>query len=830
MPTGDVPHEWLEPASPGTGCTRRHAIKTFVAAAGGLLLGGPLSRVWAEPPWGETVQSEYLTPDGQVLKIGPGHRYDVSERQIAPILIRGAQDNRLCTVWTGLHENRERVLLRWFAPEDQSWGPVCPVDTGSQAGLAGAATAAPIGDGSVIAWPEFADGRWSIRSRRLNGKGDLDAKVIPLAGPGDPGAVHTRPALAALGDVALLVWQTRSAKSGEFAIYGRRLGPDGMPLGEPFAIAEHAGKDCLRPAVAAVAEGNRFAVVCDRQDGPGTQNVYLTFVDAATGRCGDALAVTSHPASDVAADVAVSADGRLVWVGWHSNRSGEDGWDIPRWYHLAALDVQTGQWFEPAREPAGRDLDARGTIQGFEFARLAVAPGGAVCVLGRPSHGFYLQYFSGDDVSPLYRLPEDGWGGRGRQVSAVFDGKGALWCARRDLRTNALHRIDGFADSLKPPALKPSSEPQNGKNRTLRGVTARYSWPEPPKDAPAFNLYFGDIHGHSWQSDGMGDPEDSYVRARDVFHDDFHALTDHDCFVGKRLTDAQWQEQKDRVEHYHRPGAFVTLFGQEWTTPRPGNSHGWGHFNVYTADPRIPLFDHTEPATRDLPDLYRAIRDYRAIAIPHHIGWTGVPWEQLDPDLTPAVEICSVHGAFEFEGNRPIPHRGGMKGNFLQDGLLAGKRVGVVGGSDQHGLIWQHGVCWKRNAYRAGLTGVWAPELTREAILDAIRARRTFATTGVKLCLRFLCGGHPMGSEVQSPGSPKFTAEVAVPPEEGHLDGIELVRDGVVVHTHGGEGQYSRFTFVDEQASEPGMSFYYARVTLRDNNMAWSSPIWVKRG
>jgi len=498
---------------------------------------------------------------------------------------------------------------------------------------------------------------------------------------------------------------------------------------------------------------------------------------------------------------------------------------------IAYLDLRTGQWFEPVCEPAGRDLGASGTIQGFEFVRLAVAPSGALCVLGRPSHGFYLQYFSGDEVSPLFRLPEDGWGGRGRQISAVFDGDGALWCARRDLGKNLLHRIAGFGKSLQAPTLKPRTEPSQAGARVLTGITAKYSWPAPPKGAPAFNLYFGDLHGHTWQSDGMGDPEDSYVRARDVFQDDFHALTDHDSFVGKRLTDVQWQEQKDLVEHYHRPGAFVTLFGQEWTTLRMGHPHGWGHFNIYSADPRIVLFDHTDPATRDLPDLYNAIRGYDAIAIPHHIGWTGIPWEQLDPQLTPAVEICSVHGAFEYEGNRPIPHRGGMKGHFLRDGLLAGKRVGVMGGTDQHGLIWQHGVCWKRNAYRTGLTGVWAPELSREAILDAIRARRTFATTGVKLCLRFLCGEHLMGSELDlaEASPPRFTVEVSVPSDEGELHTLEIVRDGEVVHCFGGEGRQSRYVFVDEQPPQGRVSFYYLRVTLRDNNMAWSSPIWVKR-
>ena len=127
------------------------------------------------------------------------------------------------------------------------------------------------------------------------------------------------------------------------------------------------------------------------------------------------------------------------------------------------------------------------------------------------------------------------------------------------------------------------------------------------------------------------------------------------------------------------------------------------------------------------------------------------------------------------------------------------------------------------------VTLVLVEERSEQGVMDAIRARRTFATTGVKLCLWFFCDGHPMGSELQLSESPKFTVNVAVPPEEGQLHTLELVRDGEVIHCFGGEGQQSRYTFADEQPPQRDVSFYYLRVTLRDNNMAWSSPIWVKR-
>ena len=113
----------------------------------------------------------------------------------------------------------------------------------------------------------------------------------------------------------------------------------------------------------------------------------------------------------------------------------------------------------------------------------------------------------------------------------------------------------------------------------------------------------------------------------------------------------------------------------------------------------------------------------------------------------PSVEIATNHGRFEFMGNRPIPHRGGIKGQFVQDILARGIRLGIIGGSDGHGLIWHHHAGWKRDSQRTGLACVLAPDLSRQSIFDAIRKRRTFGTTGVKPRIDFRVNNHLMGDE-----------------------------------------------------------------------------------
>ncbi|MHC4065041.1 MAG: CehA/McbA family metallohydrolase [Planctomycetota bacterium] len=737
------------------------------------------------------------------------------------------------TTWTRAHEGAEGIWLRSFTTRNAVWQEIIPVSEPHPSEPAAALTSETtlLAGRLLIVWSAFSAGGWTLQARSFDLSTQQFGQIHLLAGSPGSGEIHLSPALASGRDRALVVWQAETAGRQDFRILGRVLRPDGEPIGGAMELAAQDGHDCCRPAVAAAPDGPGFAVAFDRLDAPGTQNVYLVICDGRSGKPDnvDPIPVTRHPAGDLAPDVAYSPDGELLWVAWHSNRRGDDGWDIPRWYRLAALNIRDRTWHQPAGAKTAPKLEPRGTVQGFELVRTAVSPDGVVCILGRASHSFYIQYYTAAGRSPMYRLPSDGWGGRGRLLRGVFDAEGALWVTRRDLLANVLHRIDGFSGLAGPPQLDSLGEPTRTSIGPLSGVTPRYEWPEPPGNTHGFQVYFGDIHGHSWQSDGMGLPEESYLRARDVFRDDFHALTDHDRFVGKRVLDGQWQEQKGIAEHYHAPGTFVTFFGQEWTTPRTNRPHGWGHFNIYSADPSIPLLDHGDPRFRDLPDLYAALRPHDAIAVPHHIGWTGVPWDALDAGLTPVVEICSVHGAFEYEGNEPIRHRDGMKGCFVRDGLGRGLRFGFVGASDQHGLIWHHGICWKRNVYRAGLTGIWSAGLTRAALLDALRARRTFATTGVKVRLYFAVNDALMGSVIDTDRPPTLRIDVAVAPEESRLAWIEIVRDGAVIHHYGGEGRRSRYTFADEQCPSGTTCYYYLRVTLADDNMAWSSPVWVGR-
>jgi len=57
---------------------------------------------------------------------------------------------------------------------------------------------------------------------------------------------------------------------------------------------------------------------------------------------------------------------------------------------------------------------------------------------------------------------------------------------------------------------------------------------------------------------------------------------------------------------------------------------------------------------------------------------------------------------------------------------------------------------------------------------------------------------------------------------------IDVIKNNTFVHNRQNLPSEVSFTFVDT-APSPGESYYYVRVWQADDQMAWSSPIWVRR-
>jgi hypothetical protein len=298
--------------------------------------------------------------------------------------------------------------------------------------------------------------------------------------------------------------------------------------------------------------------------------------------------------------------------------------------------------------------------------------------------------------------------------------------------------------------------------------------------------YFGDLHNHCAISYGHGSLESAFRNAREQL--DFCSVTGHALWPDMPAPDPtiqyivdfhhegfarlreQWAAVQETTEAFHRPGEFVTFLSFEMH----GSAHG--DYTVVYPGGRGDLLEVGGLA--ELQQRLRALhaQGVRALAFPHHIGYKrgqrGIDWEAFDPELSPVVEILSMHGCSEAdEGPRPFLHVMGPAdhASTMQYGLAQGHRFGVIGSTDHHSAY--------PGSYGHGRTGLWAAAKTRSAIWEALWARRTYALTGDRIEVRFALNGEPMGAAL--PATDR--REIAVHVTGGApLDYVDLLKNNAL--------------------------------------------------
>ncbi len=327
---------------------------------------------------------------------------------------------------------------------------------------------------------------------------------------------------------------------------------------------------------------------------------------------------------------------------------------------------------------------------------------------------------------------------------------------------------------------------QPNRRELLRALGASAVVPSvaaaPPPDGP-FTLFWGDLHNHNAVGYAKGSLERTYDIARE--HLDFFAFTPHAQWHdmpempnnahmkwvnGFRATRDAWPKVQKFAAAHNKPGRFVSFLAYEWHSSR------YGDYCLYYPGDNMPLeyFDHVR-------DLQRYARQTRSLIIPHHLaykqGWRGANWDYLDPSVSPALEIFSEHGLSEYDRGPGdyIRHSNGPRWsrNTLRAALDRGFHVGVIAGSDDH--------FGYPGAYGEGLVGLYARELSRACLLEALRARRSIAVTGDRIALTAKLNGQWMGAVLP------FTAErqldIAVTGGD-EIDRIDVIKNGRVIARH----------------------------------------------
>ena len=711
-------------------------------------------------------------------------------------------------------------------------------------------------------WSAQVDGNWDIFVRvRRGGEWSDPVRVSDSVEPD----LHPDAVLLEGGGIGI-AWQ--GFRSGQSDVLYREVSPD-LELGEILRISPSPANDWF-PALTAGRDGTVW-VAWDTYD-RGNYDVLVRSINH--GRPGDVVAVADSPLFEAYASVACDRDGR-VWVAYDEGTPawGKDygfwWWylDWPRGTRLYERRVLRIKRLEGGKfRSVTPDLVSslpREFQEYSEYPQLAFDSSGRLWVLfrhrtarvpradGWAAAGWwepFLCYWDGEGWSEPVPLADSM--GRQHMKGRLLAGTGVLYLAwATDSRTArapttgarlVVHfgrlRLDEVAVKSGSPCpsvgdVRPSYA-TGGQIRNVHpdevGDLRRIRQYRIEANGKTYRIYRGDLHRHTDISfDGVGDGSltDFYRYALDAASLDFILVGDHG--MGHDREYPWWRTQKSN-DMYHVPDRFVPLYGYERSVPYP-----WGHRNIIWTKRGFRTFPITrDPAARrrrprpdDTKLLYVEIRKTGGIVTLHTSATDqGTNWETgFDPELEPVVELFQgYHTSYEGRGqpltvdeNTPILHGQFRPAGYVWNALEKGYWLGFQASSDH---IATH------NSYAC----VLAEDLTREALVDAMRKRHTYAATD-NIILDVRMGDAIMGDRVPYSGGPvRLTAHIR---GTAPIAFVEVVRNAEVVYASViSEPKLELdFTWTDSAVPNRKFSYYYIRVQQTDRGTAWSSPIWLLR-
>ena len=202
------------------------------------------------------------------------------------------------------------------------------------------------------------------------------------------------------------------------------------------------------------------------------------------------------------------------------------------------------------------------------------------------------------------------------------------------------------------------------------------------------------------------------------------------------------------------------------------------------------------------------------------VGGTGMGYDANGVDVMVLTEILNS-SAFSTNTTETETGRSSFVGawNTL---LERGYKVAPATNQDNHCANW--GLSFRN---RTGVLLSNSVALNQTNFVDALKARRTFASEDKNAQLVLTANGQVMGQTISNSGSLTLTANYAstVGGTASRVQFFEGVpsRNGTVTQLFEGAGSTTI-------TPTTGAHFYYSVVTEADGDRLWSAPIWVNQG
>lgn len=575
--------------------------------------------------------------------------------------------------------------------------------------------------------------------------------------------------------------------------------------------------------------------------------------------------------------------GRRLWGKDLRGHDPADGLNGQKRLLLGRYDIATGQFTEVPVFDRGRPapIPMPSPTHMVNLPSVAVDAGGDPWLAYRAcnSLNWRVVLMKYDAARKQWTEPnavEDSTMGQDRHNEITRAPDGSLWlCWPSDQRKTKECGISGVHAARVDTAAKlVDVAPESAADVAATPEPAPYlndPTPERPQDVnhkwtfggKTYTLCFGDLHRHTdisnCRTGAEGCIAENYRYAYDMADLDFLGTSDH-TDVGKTMHPYEWWQTQRQVDAFFSPGKFASLYAYEREQHYP-----WGHRNIVFAKRGGPVvyikratyrasaWGALYPVEAGIADitpmeLWDILRRHGgAVSAISHTGATGMgtdwdKYEKIDNTVENVVEI--FQGArVSYEGlGTPQPTAGLRQGQKYTADTASDAQIPAPPAAIQDfGAIRNNGVYQRAltDGHKLGVFansdhisthtsfgGVYVEEFTREGIIAGFNARRTIAATD-KIFIEMSCNGRLMGEVFESKDTPVI--ELAVD-GTAPLKRITLVRNEVDHHTITPEAgaKTHRATFKDD-APLDGENRYYLRIEQSDGNMAWSSPVWVRR-
>ncbi|MEO0114825.1 MAG: T9SS type A sorting domain-containing protein [candidate division WOR-3 bacterium] len=319
----------------------------------------------------------------------------------------------------------------------------------------------------------------------------------------------------------------------------------------------------------------------------------------------------------------------------------------------------------------------------------------------------------------------------------------------------------------------------------------------------SYNIYFANLHSHSAFSDGQGTPEEAFLYARDSAKIDILALTDHTHY----LTENAYQFIKEIAERYTEDGRFIAIAGQEF-----GSLNHFGHVTIFEANQLCSI------PTSNLLATYQWLAQNQLLAQFNHPREGD--FNYLNYDYT-GDRYCSMIEVVNGGGNYTI-----LNEQMYLLALANGWHLSPVANQDNHRKKWGDATT---AAGQIPLTGILADTLTKQAIIEAMLNRRTYAlevkpkTDRIRL-KDFSIDNIIMGG-IYETSNPTILIRLEVVAETGFSQ-IYLYKNGSIYDSVNLPNRDSIVWFKNDSTTN---AYYFIKGIQLDGDQFWSAPIWVER-